>query len=74
MAWHYITGFGCGSGACDLAQRRRQGDAEGGKREACGQARSGAQQEALGVLLDLGLSERVDCSCSRSLIRNRQES
>jgi hypothetical protein len=46
--------------AVDQAQGRRQGDAEGGERERGGGARGRAQQEALAVLCDLGLGERVE--------------
>ena len=60
MAWHYNTTLGCGLSRGDLAQRRRQGDAEGGKREAGGGTRGGAQLEALAVLFDFGLGERVE--------------
>ena len=45
------------SGAGDLAQRRRQGDAEGGEREAGAGTRGRTKQEALAVLLDLGLPD-----------------
>ena len=50
------------SGVRDLPHRRRQDDAEGGGREAGGEARVRAQEEALAVLLDLGLGERVEVS------------
>ncbi len=59
-AWHYKTEDLRRSGGCDLAERRRQGDAEGGEREGCSGAWRRAQQEALAVLLDLGLGERVE--------------
>jgi hypothetical protein len=38
--WHDIADFGCGSGACDLAQGRRQGDAEGCERKRGGGPRA----------------------------------
>ena len=56
--WHYITSFGGGSGAGALAQGGRQGDADGFQGEAC--TRSGAEEEALALLLDLGLRQRVE--------------
>ena len=62
MPWHYNTNVDCGLVDHDLAQRRRQGDAEGGKREAGRGTRSGAQQEAFAVLFDLGLGQRVEVS------------
>src|SRR5208337_3333533 len=55
-----LRSFGVGSGVRDLAQGRWQGDAEGGEREGGGGTRGGAQQEALAVLFDLGLGERVE--------------
>ena len=55
----YFARFYCGSGVGDLAQRRRQGDADSGKRQAGGGTRSGAQQEALAILLDFCLGKRL---------------
>src|SRR5271166_3235857 len=55
-----LRSFGVGSDVRDLAQGRWQGDAEGGEREGGGGTRGGAQQEALAVLFDLGLGERVE--------------
>ena len=60
MPWHYKTLVLRGLGVRDLAERRREGDAEGGKGERGAGARGGAQEEALAVLFDLGLGERVE--------------
>jgi hypothetical protein len=61
-AWHYIShdqsrlrsGFG------DLTDGGRQGNADGAQSEACSRAWRGAQHEALVVLFDLGLGQRVE--------------
>ena len=48
------------SGAVELADGGRQGDAGGAQGEAGGGARRRAQEKAFAVLLDLGLGQRVE--------------
>src|SRR5450759_2492780 len=61
-AWHYISGelSRLRSGFGHLTDGGWQGNADGAQRKAGGRARSRAQHEALVVLLDLSLGQRVE--------------
>ena len=56
MALH----FGGGSGVGEGPDGRRQGDTGGAERKAGSGARAGADEEALVVVIDLGLGQRVE--------------
>ena len=52
--------FGDGSVAGEGPDGGRQGDAGGAEREAGSGARAGADEEALVVVIDLGLGQRIE--------------
>ena len=61
-AWHYISHdqSRLGSGFGDLTDGGRQGNADGAQRKACSRTWRGAQHEALVILFDLRLGQRVE--------------
>src|SRR5271166_726952 len=58
-AWHYIFGFGGGSGGRGVADGRRERDTGRAQGQAGGGTRGGADDEAFAVAFDLGLGQGI---------------
>ncbi len=58
-AWHYIFGFGGGSGGRGVADGRRERDTGRAQGQAGGGARGGADEEAFAIVFDLGLGQGI---------------
>ena len=58
-AWHYIFGFGGGSGGRGVADGRRERDTGRAQGQAGGGARGGADEKAFAVVFDLGLGQGI---------------
>ena len=59
-AWHYMFGFGVSQEGRGVADGWRQCDAGSANSETGGGPGRGADHEALAVVLDLGLGQRVE--------------